>query len=83
MCSFFDVNGDGVGDLFGIIDWLDYVVVLGVDVIWIFLFFILLMVDFGYDIVDYCDVDLLFGILVDFDCLLVKVYVLGLKVMID
>lgn len=83
LCSFFDVNGDGVGDLLGIIECLDYIVVLGVDVIWILLFFKFFMVDFGYDIVDYCDVDLLFGSLDDFDCLLVKVYGLGLKVMID
>ena len=81
--SFLDTNGDGVGDLPGIIQRLDYVASLGVDAIWIAPFFRSPMADFGYDIADYRDVDPLFGTLEDFDQLLTKAHGLGLKVMID
>lgn len=81
--SFRDRNGDGVGDLPGIIERLDYVAGLGVDAIWISPFFKSPMADFGYDIADYRDVDPLFGTLEDFDRLLAKAHALGLKVMID
>lgn len=81
--SFMDTNGDGVGDLPGIVDKLDYVAGLGVDAIWIAPFFRSPMADFGYDIADYRDVDPLFGTLADFDRLLAKAHKLGLKVMID
>jgi alpha-glucosidase len=81
--SFLDTNGDGVGDLPGIIERLDYVAGLGVDAIWIAPFFKSPMADFGYDIADYRDVDPLFGTLQDFDQLLAKAHGLGLKVMID
>lgn len=81
--SFLDTNGDGVGDLPGIIERLDYVASLGVDAIWIAPFFRSPMADFGYDIADYRDVDPLFGTLADFDRLLAKAHALGLKVMID
>ncbi|HSR64229.1 MAG TPA: alpha-glucosidase family protein [Xanthomonadaceae bacterium] len=81
--SFLDTNGDGIGDLPGIIEKLDYVASLGVDAIWISPFFKSPMADFGYDIADYRDVDPLFGTLDDFDRLLAKAHRLGLKVMID
>ncbi|WP_243042180.1 alpha-glucosidase family protein [Dyella sedimenti] len=81
--SFMDTNGDGVGDLPGIIDKLDYVASLGVDAIWIAPFFRSPMADFGYDIADYREVDPLFGNNDDFDRLLAKAHRLGLKVMID
>ena len=81
--SFLDTNGDGVGDLPGIIDKLDYVASLGVDAIWISPFFKSPMADFGYDIADYRDVDPMFGTLADFDRLLARAHSLGLKVMID
>jgi alpha-glucosidase len=81
--SFMDTNGDGVGDLPGIIEKLDYVASLGVDAIWIAPFFRSPMADFGYDIADYRDVDPLFGTIADFDRLLAKAHRLGLKVMID
>jgi alpha-glucosidase len=81
--SFLDTDGNGVGDLPGIIERLDYVASLGVDAIWIAPFFKSPMADFGYDIADPCDVDPLFGTLADFDALLVKAHRLGLKVMID
>ena len=81
--SFLDTDGDGVGDLRGIIERLDYVAGLGVDAIWIAPFFRSPMVDFGYDIADPCDVDPLFGTLADFDRLLAAAHARGLKVMID
>ncbi|MBS0582729.1 MAG: alpha glucosidase [Proteobacteria bacterium] len=81
--SFLDTDGNGVGDLPGIIDKLDYVASLGVDAIWISPFFLSPMADFGYDIADYREVDPLFGTMADFDRLLAKAHALGLKVMID
>nr|AGT18053.1 alpha-glucosidase [uncultured bacterium] len=81
--SFLDSNGDGVGDLPGIIAKLDYIAGLGVDAIWISPFFKSPMADFGYDIADFRDVDPLFGTLEDFDRLLDRAHALGLKVMID
>ena len=81
--SFLDTNGDGVGDLPGIIARLDYIAGLGVDAIWISPFFKSPMADFGYDIADYRAVDPLFGTMADFERLLAKAHALGLKVMID
>ncbi|MBD9367851.1 alpha-glucosidase family protein [Xanthomonas sp. XNM01] len=81
--SFLDASGDGVGDLPGIIEKLDYIASLGVDAIWISPFFKSPMADFGYDIADYRAVDPLFGTLEDFDRLLARAHALGLKVMID
>ncbi len=81
--SFADSNGDGVGDLPGITQRLDYIAALGVDIVWISPFFTSPMKDFGYDVADYCDVDPLFGNLADFDTLIAKAHSLGLKIMID
>ncbi len=81
--SFLDTNGDGVGDLPGIIERLDYVASLGVEAIWISPFFKSPMADFGYDVADYRAVDPLFGTLEDFDRLLRKAHGLGLKIVID
>jgi len=81
--SFGDSNEDGVGDLPGIIERLDYVADLGVDAIWIAPFFRSPMADFGYDVADYRSVDPLFGTMDDFDRLLVRAHDLGLKVIID
>jgi alpha-glucosidase len=81
--SFADSNGDGVGDLPGIIDKLHYVASLGVDAVWISPFFKSPMKDFGYDISDYRDIDPLFGTLADFDRLIAVAHQHGLKVMID
>jgi alpha-glucosidase len=81
--SFLDTNADGIGDLPGIIERLDYVASLGVDAIWISPFFKSPMADFGYDIADYRDVDPIFGALADFDRLVARAHALGLKVMID
>ncbi|MDE2407818.1 MAG: alpha glucosidase [Xanthomonadaceae bacterium] len=81
--SFLDTDGDGVGDLPGILAKLDYIAALGVDGIWISPFFTSPMADFGYDIADFRGVDPLFGTLEDFDRVLQKAHALGLKVMID
>ena len=81
--SFKDGNGDGVGDLRGIIEKLDYVASLGVDIVWISPFYPSPMKDFGYDVSNYCAVDPLFGTLGDFDDLIVRARALGLRVMID
>lgn len=81
--SFQDSDGDGVGDLPGIVERLPYVAGLGVDGIWISPFFRSAMLDFGYDIIDHRDVDPLFGNMEDFDALIARAHDLGLKVMID
>lgn len=81
--SFLDTNGDGVGDLPGITERLDYVAALGVDAIWISPFFASPMRDFGYDVSDYRAVDPIFGTLADFDALITRAHALGLKVLID
>jgi len=81
--SFQDTNNDGIGDLRGIERRLDYLVGLGVDAIWISPIYPSPMVDFGYDVADYCDVDPCFGTLADFDDLLMQAHRRGLKVLID
>ena len=81
--SFQDSNGDGIGDLAGIIHRLPHVASLGVDAIWISPFYRSPMLDFGYDVSDYRDVDPMFGTLGDFDALVARAHELGLKVLID
>jgi alpha-glucosidase len=81
--SFLDTNGDGVGDLAGVIAKLDYIAALGVDGIWLSPFYPSPMKDFGYDVSDYVGVDPLFGTLADFDALLAGAHARGLKVIID
>jgi alpha-glucosidase len=81
--SFSDSDGDGVGDLPGIVSRLDYLAALGVDGIWVSPFFKSPMRDFGYDISDYCDVDPAFGSLTDFDMLLAGAHDRDLKLVID
>lgn len=81
--SFFDSNGDGIGDLQGIIQKLDYIVDLGVDAVWISPFFKSPMKDFGYDISDYCAIEPMFGTMEDFEELLQQARDRDLKVLID
>jgi len=81
--SFLDTNHDGIGDLNGITQKIDYIASLGVDGIWISPFFPSPMKDFGYDVSDYRGVDPMFGTLDDFDALLAKAHSAGLKVIID
>ncbi len=81
--SFQDHSGNGIGDLVGITQRLEYVADLGVDAIWLSPFFTSPMKDFGYDVSNYRDVDPVFGTIEDFDRLLEKAHELGLKVIID
>lgn len=81
--SFLDTNGDGVGDLKGITEKLEYIASLHVDGIWISPFFLSPMKDYGYDVSDFCTVDPIFGGMDDFDALLKKAHDLDLKVIID
>jgi len=81
--SFQDSNGDGVGDLPGIIRRLDHIQSLGVDCIWLSPITRSPQADMGYDVSDYQDVDPLFGSLHDFDSLLEQAHARGLKVIMD
>jgi glycosidase len=82
--SFADANGDGVGDLAGIIRRLDYLAgTLGVDALWLSPFYPSPMADFGYDVSDYTGVDPVFGDLATFDELVHQAHQRDLKVMID
>ena len=81
--SFMDSNGDGVGDLPGVISRLDYLQWLGVDAVWLSPIYPSPMADFGYDVSDYCDVHPLFGTLADFDRLVAEAHGRGLKVILD
>ena len=81
--SFKDSNGDGIGDLNGIADKLDYLKDLGVDAIWLSPVYRSPMRDFGYDISDYYDIDPIFGSLSDFDNLIKKTHSRDMKVLMD
>ena len=81
--SFADSDGDGFGDLGGIIERLDYVRALGVDVVWLSPIYPSPQADNGYDISDYRSIDPLFGTLADFDALLAKIHEGGMKLMMD
>jgi alpha-glucosidase len=81
--SFQDTNGDGIGDLPGIIERLDYLEWLGVDALWISPFYPSPMADFGYDVADYTDVDPIFGTLKDAERLIDEAHRHGLKVIFD
>ena len=86
--SFQDSNGDGVGDLNGVIDRLDYLNdgtpnSLGVDAIWLSPIYPSPMYDFGYDISDYSDIDPLFGDLQVFQRLLTEAHKRGIKIIMD
>ena len=81
--SFQDTDGDGVGDLPGIMRRLDHIASLGVDAIWLSPINQSPQRDMGYDVSDYKEVDRLFGSLEDFDDLIKRAHALGLKVIID
>ncbi len=81
--SFADSNGDGVGDLRGIISRLDYLAELGVDVVWLSPIYRSPMDDNGYDISDYHDVDPTFGTLADLDELITGLHDRGMKLVMD
>ena len=81
--SFQDSNGDGIGDLKGILSRLDYVKSLGIEAIWISPIFPSPMKDFGYDVSDYTDIHEIFGTMSDFDNLLQEVHSRGMKLLLD
>lgn len=81
--SYADANGDGLGDLPGILERIDHVAWLGADVVWINPFFPSPMRDAGYDVADYCGVDDRFGQIADFDAVVARAHELGLRVVID
>lgn len=85
--SFYDTNNDGVGDLRGITQKLDYLAgsdgSLGVDAIWLSPFYESPMVDFGYDVADHCAIDPVFGTMADFSELIEKAHERGIRVILD
>ena len=81
--SFRDANGDGVGDLVGITEKLDYLADLGVGAVWLSPFYPSPQADFGYDVSDYRGVDPQYGTLADFDRLAARARELGLKLIVD
>ncbi|EKM75213.1 hypothetical protein AGABI1DRAFT_123320 [Agaricus bisporus var. burnettii JB137-S8] len=81
--SFFDSNGDGIGDLKGIHAKLDYLKDLGVDVLWLSPIYRSPLADMGYDISDYRNIDPRYGTLEDWDTLLHGVHDRGMKLIMD
>jgi oligo-1,6-glucosidase len=81
--SFADSDGDGVGDLPGVLAHLDHIAELGADVVWLSPVYRSPQDDNGYDISDYQDVDPLFGSLADLDALVLAVHERGMKLIMD
>lgn len=81
--SFKDSNGDGIGDLKGITQKLNYLKVLGVDYIWITPFYSSPQIDNGYDVADYCSIDSSFGTMEDFEEMVLEAKKLGIDIMLD
>ena len=81
--SFADSDGDGIGDLRGIIGKLDYLATLGVDVLWLSPVYPSPQDDNGYDISDYTGIEPTFGTLADFDELLAGLHQRGMKLVMD
>ncbi|WBB94359.1 glycoside hydrolase family 13 protein [Verrucosispora sp. WMMC514] len=81
--SFADSDGDGIGDLQGIRARLPYLRELGVDALWLTPFYTSPMVDGGYDVADYRDVDPMFGNLADFEAMITDAHALGLRIIVD
>jgi len=81
--SFADSNEDGLGDLPGIINKLDYLADLGVDALWLSPIYPSPDKDFGYDVSDYIDIDPRFGTLADFDLLLSEAHRRNIRIILD
>ena len=81
--SFLDTNGDGIGDLKGVISKLDYLKELGVDIIWLSPIYQSPFVDQGYDISDYYRIDEAFGTMEDFDTLLAEAKKRNMYIVMD
>ncbi|SPC40119.1 alpha,alpha-phosphotrehalase [Latilactobacillus fuchuensis] len=81
--SFQDSNGDGIGDINGIIQRLDYLADLGIELIWLTPMYVSPGRDNGYDIADYYQIDPIYGTLADFERLLKAAHQRGIKIMMD
>lgn len=81
--SFYDTNGDGIGDLPGIIEKLDYLKELGVDIVWLSPCYRSPLADQGYDISDYYDIDPRFGTMEDMDRLIAEAKKLDMYIVMD
>lgn len=81
--SFADANGDGIGDVQGIISKLDYLASLGVTVLWISPFYSSAQIDWGYDVSDYTDVHTDYGTLADVDSLILQAHKRGIRILLD
>ncbi|WP_195217993.1 alpha,alpha-phosphotrehalase [Turicibacter sanguinis] len=81
--SFNDSNGDGLGDLIGVVEKLDYLKELGVDYIWLTPFYISPQKDNGYDVADYYNIDPRFGTMEDFELLVEQAQARGIEIMLD
>jgi len=81
--SFADANGDGIGDIPGILSRVDYLADLGVDAVWLSPFYPSALADGGYDVDDYRDVDPRLGTLEDFDAMVAALHTRGIRVIVD
>jgi alpha-glucosidase len=81
--SFADSDGDGLGDIPGVVSRLPYLADLGVDALWLSPFYPSELADGGYDVADYRDVDPRLGTLADFDTMVETAHGLGIKIMVD
>lgn len=81
--SFFDSNGDGIGDLPGIVAKVPYLSSLGIDAVWLSPIFVSPMVDGGYDIADYNNIDPTYGSMHDFDELINSLHTAGIRLLLD
>jgi len=81
--SFADSDGDGLGDIRGIISRIPYLASLGIDAVWLGPFYPSALADGGYDVDDYRDVDPRLGTLVDFDEMTARLHANGIKVIVD
>ncbi|MFS0894596.1 glycoside hydrolase family 13 protein [Microbacterium sp. 179-I 3D3 NHS] len=81
--SFADANGDGLGDIPGIVSRADYLADLGIDAVWLSPFYPSALADGGYDVADYRDVDPRLGTLDDFDDMVQALHARGIRVIVD
>ncbi|HEY2672940.1 MAG TPA: alpha-amylase family glycosyl hydrolase, partial [Rugosimonospora sp.] len=81
--SFADGNGDGIGDLAGILSRIDHLAALGIDAVWMSPFYPSALADGGYDVDDYRDVDPRIGTLAQFDELVGALHARGIRLIID
>ena len=81
--SFYDTNGDGIGDIRGIIQKLDYLAELGIDILWLSPIYLSPLADQGYDIADYYQIDPRFGTMEDMDELIEQAQKRGIKILMD